>query len=240
MKRSNIDISFIIIVIILAYSSIQNGAFSDPKEWVISKVMLLPAIIIGLSMHEFAHAAVAYRLGDNTPKFQGRVTINPLAHIDWIGLLALFFCGFGWGKPVQINPYNFRHIRRDELLVALAGVVMNLLVAFVFALVTKVLFMTAGSTWLMESTLGSGILTILTYIVQINIILMMFNLIPCPPLDGFNIIAQIFNFGQTETYWRIYRIGNWLLIALIVFGIVNYILSPCVAFFMDIFWAIAL
>lgn len=240
MRKSNIDISFIIIVIVLAYSSIQNGAFSDPKTWVISKVMLLPAIIIGLSMHEFAHAAVAYRLGDNTPKFQGRVTINPLAHIDWIGLLALFFCGFGWGKPVQINPYNFKHVRRDELLVALAGVVMNLLVAFAFALVTKVIALAAGTTWLMESTLGSGILTILTYIVQINIILMMFNLIPCPPLDGFNIIAQIFNFGQTETYWRIYRVGNWLLIALIVFGIVNYILSPCIAFFMDIFWAIVL
>ena len=125
MRRGNIDITFIIIIVLLAGSSLRSG-MADPKQWLMEKLLLLPGIIIGLSLHEFGHAVVAYKLGDNTPKLQGRVTINPMAHIDWMGLAALFFCGFGWGQPVQINPYNFKHRRRDELFVSLAGVVMNL------------------------------------------------------------------------------------------------------------------
>lgn len=137
MRRNNLDISFIVIIAVLAFSSIRSGEFSDPREWLLDKLLLVPAIIIGLSMHEFAHGLVAYKLGDNTPKIQGRVTINPIAHIDWMGLAALFFCGFGWGQPVQINPYNFKNRRRDELFVALAGVVMNLLMAALFTLVDR-------------------------------------------------------------------------------------------------------
>ena len=240
MRRNNIDITFIILVVLLAGNSIRSGAFSDPREWILDKILLLPAIVIGLSMHEFAHAAVAYKLGDNTPKLQGRVTINPMAHIDWVGLVALFFCGFGWGQPVQINPYNFKNRRRDELLVAVAGVAMNLVIAALFTVVAKLVFVATGPAWLSGTTLGSGILKILIYIVQINIVLMIFNLIPVPPLDGFNIIANIFGFAQTETYWRIYRYGNWILVAIIIFGVTGYVISPCVQFFMSIFWNIML
>ena len=240
MRRNNIDITFIILVLLLAGNSIRSGAFSDPREWILDKILLLPAIVIGLSMHEFAHAAVAYKLGDNTPKLQGRVTINPMAHIDWVGLVALFFCGFGWGQPVQINPYNFKKRRRDELLVAVAGVAMNLVIAALFTVVAKLVFVATGPAWLSGTTLGSGILKILIYIVQINIVLMIFNLIPVPPLDGFNIIANIFGFAQTETYWRIYRYGNWILVAIIIFGVTGYVISPCVQFFMSIFWNIML
>ena len=240
MRRNNIDITFIILVLLLAGNSIRSGAFSDPREWILDKILLLPAIVIGLSMHEFAHAAVAYRLGDNTPKLQGRVTINPMAHIDWVGLVALFFCGFGWGQPVQINPYNFKKRRRDELLVAVAGVAMNLVIAALFTVVAKLVLMATGPAWLSGTTLGSGIWEILIYIVQINIVLMIFNLIPVPPLDGFNIIANIFGFAQTETYWRIYRYGNWILVAIIIFGVTGYVISPCVQFFMNIFWNIML
>ena len=238
MRRNNIDITFIILVVLLAGNSIRSGAFSDPREWILDKILLLPAIVIGLSMHEFAHAAVAYKLGDNTPKLQGRVTINPMAHIDWVGLVALFFCGFGWGQPVQINPYNFKNRRRDELLVAVAGVAMNLVIAALFTVVAKLVFVATGPAWLSGTTLGSGILKILIDIVQINIVLMIFNLIPVPPLDGFNIIANIFGFAQTETYWRIYRYGNWILVAIIIFGVTGYVISPCVQFFMSIFWNI--
>lgn len=235
LRKNNIDITFIVIIAVLAFSSLRSGEFSDPKAWLMDKILLIPAIVIGLSFHEFAHAFTAYRLGDNTPKLQGRVTINPAAHIDWMGLVALFFCGFGWGQPVQINPYNFRHMRRDELLVGLAGVAMNLAVAIVFTLVTKAAVLAAGG-WLAETTIGTGVLTMLVYIVQTNLVLMIFNLIPCPPLDGFNIIAQIFGFGQTETYWTIYRYGSWILVAIIIFGITGMVISPCVGFFMNIFW----
>lgn len=233
MRRNNIDISFIVIILILASMSIREGAFSNPMDWLMDKVLIVPGIIIGLTFHEFAHAFVAHKCGDQTPLLQGRVTLNPMAHIDWMGLAALFFVGFGWGQPVQIDPYQFRHRRRDEFLVAIAGVAMNLLLAIVFTFVAKGVLAIAG--WGTLSTgFGNGIWMMLLYIIQINLVLMIFNLIPVPPLDGFNIIAQIFNFGQKEIYWQIYRYGNWILVALIVFGVTGMILSPCVSFLFNL------
>ena len=218
---------------ILALSAFRHGDFADPMDWLMSKLRMLPGIIIGLAFHEFAHAKVAYKLGDPTPKMQGRVTINPLAHIDPVGLAALLFVGFGWGVPVQINPSNFRHRRRDELMVALAGVTMNLIIAIVFAIIAKVLYMTAGAVFL-SSGVGSRLWFMIMYVIQINLVLMIFNLIPCPPLDGFSIISEIFNIKHTEFYWTLYRYGNWILIALIIFGITGMIISPCVQFFMSV------
>ena len=233
MRRNNIDISFIVIILILASMSIREGALSNPMDWLMDKVLIVPGIIIGLTFHEFAHAFVAHKCGDQTPLLQGRVTLNPMAHIDWMGLAALFFVGFGWGQPVQIDPYQFRHRRRDEFLVSIAGVAMNLLLAIVFAFVAKGVLAIAG--WGTLSTgFGNGIWMMLLYIIQINLVLMIFNLIPVPPLDGFNIIAQIFNFGQKEIYWQIYRYGNWILVALIVFGVTGMILSPCVSFLFNL------
>ena len=236
MKRSNIDITFIVIIVILAMSSLRSGGFSDPMQWLMDKLLLLPGIVIGLSFHEFGHAVVAYKLGDNTPKLQGRVTLNPMAHIDWMGLAALFFCGFGWGQPVQINPFNFKHRRRDELLVALAGVVMNLLLAVVFTIIAKIFLVAAGGTAFINTTVATGIWQIILYALQINLVLMIFNLIPCPPLDGFNIIANIFGFGGSEMYWNIYRYGSWILVLIIVFGVTGMVISPCVQFLMNIAW----
>ena len=228
MRRGNIDISFIIIIILLAGSSFREGLTSDPQGWILSKILIVPGIIIGLTFHEFAHAFVADRLGDDTPRLQGRVTLNPMAHIDWMGLAALFFVGFGWGQPVQINPYNFKNRRRDEFLVSIAGVVMNLLLAVVFTFVVKILLV-AGLSW-STGGFGDSLWECLLYIIQINLVLMIFNLIPVPPLDGFNIIAQIFNFGQKEIYWKLYQYGNWLLVILIITGITGMIISPCVNF----------
>ncbi len=236
MRKSNIDITLIVIVVILAMSSLRSGGYSNPMEWLTTKMLLLPGIIIGLSFHEFGHAVVAYKLGDNTPKLQGRVTLNPLAHIDWMGLAALFFCGFGWGQPVQINPYNFKHRRRDELFVALAGVVMNLLLAAAFTVIAKIIVMAGGYGWTMNSTLGMGIWEIVLYAMQINLVLMIFNLIPCPPLDGFNIIANVFGFGGSETYWRIYRYGSWILVLIIITGVTSMIITPCIEFFFKLAW----
>ena len=231
--RRNFDITFVILIVILALSAFRHGDFADPMDWLMSELMMLPGIIIGLAFHEFAHAKVAYKLGDPTPKMQGRVTINPLAHIDPVGLAALLFFGFGWGVPVQINPSNFRHRRRDELMVALAGVTMNLIIAIVFAIIAKVLYMTAGAVFL-SSGVGSILWFMIMYVIQINLVLMIFNLIPCPPLDGFSIISEICNIKHTEFYWTLYRYGNWILIALIIFGITGMIISPCVQFFMSV------
>ncbi|MEG0156762.1 MAG: site-2 protease family protein [Anaerovoracaceae bacterium] len=124
---------------IMLFMSMRGNALGSPMDWLMSKMYILPGVIIGLSFHEFAHAFVAYKLGDSTPKLQGRVTINPMAHVDPVGLLALFFVGFGWGNPVEINPRNFNKPRRDEILVSLAGVTMNLILAIVFTIILKIL-----------------------------------------------------------------------------------------------------
>ena len=227
--RRNWDLSMILIVIILAFSSFRRGAFSTPMEWIMQELMMLPAIIIGLSFHEYAHARVAYKLGDPTPKMQGRVSINPMAHIDWIGFAALIFVGFGWGRPVEINPSNFRNRRKGELMVALAGVVMNLIIAVLFAVVAKILLMVAGYSFL-SAGFGSILWTMIQNVIWINLVLMIFNLIPCPPLDGFSVVTELFNIKHTELYWKIYQYGNWILIALIVFRITDMILDPCLNF----------
>lgn len=228
--RRNFDLSFLLLIAVLAYSSFRGGAFSDPMGWLMNILTMLPAIIIGLAFHEYAHALVAFKLGDPTPKMQGRVTINPLSHVDPLGLAALIFCGFGWGVPVEINPSNFKNRRRDELLVSLAGVVMNLIVAIVFAIVAKILLLTLGEAFLSFNSFGSVLWTMIMYVIQINLVLMIFNLIPCPPLDGFSIISEVFNIKHTEAYWTLYRYGNWILVALIIFGITGRVISPCVHF----------
>ena len=113
--RRNYDFTLILFVVILAANSLRNGAFSDPLDWLMDVLMTLPAIIIGLSFHEYAHAVVSYKLGDPTPKLQGRGTINPMAHVDPVGFAALIFAGFGWGVPVEVNPTYYANRRKGEL-----------------------------------------------------------------------------------------------------------------------------
>ena len=226
--RRNYDFTLILLVLILAMNSIRGGAFSNPMDWLMDVLMTLPAIIIGLSFHEYAHALVSYKLGDPTPKMQGRVTINPMAHVDPVGLAALIFCGFGWGVPVEINPVNYANRRKGEFMVAIAGVTMNLIIAIIFAIIAKVLILTLG-VGVLSVSWGSVLWTMIMYVIQINLVLMIFNLIPCPPLDGFTIISEIFNLRGTDIYWTLCRYGNWILIALIIFGGTSRIISPAVS-----------
>ncbi len=192
---------------------------------------MLPGIIIGLSFHEFAHAWVSDRLGDPTPRRQGRVTINPLAHIDWVGFLALLLVGFGWGKPVQIDPGYYKHRRRDEFLVGIAGVTMNLLIAIVFSIPARAMVrMYSGAA----SDLVYNIYLIIFYVISINVVLMIFNLIPCPPLDGWGILTQIFRLDRYSWWYTVYQYGTWILLALIVFNVTDLILSPLVSMIMGI------
>ncbi len=236
MRNFNINTSWMVLIAILLLFTLRDVGTADTGNiftWFCDKLIILPGIVIGLSFHEFSHAWVAYKLGDNTPKLQGRVTINPLAHIDWLGFAALFLCGFGWGKPVQINQFNFENRRRDELFVALAGVLMNLILAAVFTIILKIVVGTVGS-YALASNMGQVIFYMLVYTIQINLVLMVFNLIPVPPLDGFNIIAQIGGFGQSELYWRIYRYGSWILVAIIIFGITGKVIAPIVNALMSV------
>lgn len=200
-------------------------------EWVMDKVYILPGIIIGLAFHEFAHAFVADRLGDNTPRLQGRVTVNPISHIDPIGMIALLFVGFGWGVPVEINSGNFKKPRRDELLVSLSGVVMNLILAIIFTLILKVYLMFVGYN---AGEMGIVVGDIIFYIIYINLILMVFNLLPIPPLDGFNILTELFNLKKYSWWYEIYDKGFIILMIFIVFGFTSKILTPTIEFLWSI------
>lgn len=224
--RMNMNRNTAVILVLLGLAVLGAAMRSNLAEWFMSRLLILPGIIIGLSFHEFAHAYAAVKLGDTTPRFQGRVTINPMSHVDPIGFLCLLLVGFGWGVPVQINPRSFKNPRRDEFIVSIAGVVMNFIIAVVFVGIFRLLF--AISPAFLYGNLGSVITEIVADTIQINLVLMVFNLIPIPPLDGFGIITQIFNLRNTKIYWTLYQYGQLILILMIVFNITDLIITPLV------------
>ncbi|MGI6765246.1 MAG: site-2 protease family protein [Anaerovoracaceae bacterium] len=227
MRRFLSNPMILVLIMLMAFNAVTSGRYANPMDWIMRTLIILPGIILGLSFHEFAHAWVANRCGDPTPKYHNRITINPAAHIDPLGFLALIFIGFGWGRPVVINPNNFRKPRRDELLVSLAGVTMNLILAFLFVGAIRLLYEFALG--FMLSDLGMILQDILIWVVHINIVLMVFNLLPIPPLDGFNVLTQIFNLRNTEFYYRVYDKGFLILMILIVFNVTGRILTPAVS-----------
>lgn len=200
-------------------------------QTILTKLLMLPGIILGLSLHEFAHAWMSDRLGDPTPRRQGRLTVNPVAHIDPLGFVALLLVGFGWGKPVMIDPSYYRNRRRDEFLVAIAGVTMNLILAVILSFPAKALMNMYYNT---GSPLVENIFYIVYYAVSINVCLMVFNLIPCPPLDGWNIVTQIFRLDRYRWWYKVYQYGQWILILLIVANITDLILMPGVTAIMHL------
>jgi len=202
------------------------------EQIIINKLLYLPGIIIALTFHEFAHAKAANLLGDPTPKQQGRVTLNPIAHIDIIGFIALMLVGFGWGKPVQINGNYFKHFKRDEIIVSLSGVTMNLLLAIIFAGVLKIMDITAYD-FFANNVIGSYITTMVSGIVWINIVLMVFNIMPIPPLDGFTVIAELAHLREKGIYRQVYDKGPIILLLLIFFHITDKVIGPLANFFMD-------
>ena len=199
---------------------------------ILTKILTLPGIIVGLSFHEFAHAWVSDRVGDPTPRRQGRVTLNPLAHIDWIGFLMLLVVGFGWGKPVQIDPGYYKHRRRDEFLVSIAGVTMNLILAILFAIPARFMLNKYASGG--ASSFIQDLYLMIFYTVSINLVLMIFNLIPCPPLDGWGIVTQLFGLEKYSWWYKVYQYGTYILLALIIFNVTDLIITPAVTFLLHV------
>ena len=151
-------------------------------------VLSIPAILIAFTFHEYAHAFVADRLGDKTPKFQGRLTLNPIAHIDPIGFLMILILGFGWAKPVETNPSVYKHYYKDDLKVSIAGPLANLVIGFVFAFITVIL----SKILVVNSALITVIITIFNITSVLNCMLCILNLIPIPGFDGFHILRDLF------------------------------------------------
>lgn len=166
--------------------------FLNLNDTIILKVLLIPAILIGLTVHEFAHAFVADRLGDKTPKFQGRLTLNPFVHIDLVGFAMILLIGFGWAKPVETNPSAYKRRYKDDIKVSVAGVSANFITALIFAFLTVILLKLGFVSLDNYSTLPGILGNILSMIVSINCMLCVFNLIPIPGIDGFNILRDLF------------------------------------------------
>lgn len=227
----NVNPAILIILVVLVGNNILNSTMSL-GDWLYTKLLMLPGIVIGLTFHEAAHGYVSYWLGDPTPKLQGRLSLNPAKHIDPIGFIALFIAGFGWGEPVQINPAYYKHRRRDEFLVAIAGVVTNFLIALLSSFIIKGLLDVMSYEFYMG--VGEIIVDIFLYMFMINIVLMVFNLLPVPPLDGFGILTQIFNLQKYSWYWKLYNNGFAILMLLIIFNITDKIITPCYGFFFNL------
>ena len=184
----------------------------------------IAGLVFGITIHEFSHALVAYRLGDPTAKLAGRLNLNPASHLDPIGTIALLVVGMGWGKPTPFDPFNLRNIKRDSALISVAGALSNFLFASIMATPYLVAYYTGN---LNQSVIG--IYQILAIAIWINLILGVFNLIPVSPLDGFKVLAGLlprdwyYDFIQTERY------GIFILILLLFTGVVGRILFPIVS-----------
>lgn len=170
---------------------------------------IIPAAIIGLTVHEFSHAYTASLLGDNTAKEQGRTTLNPLKHIDWFGFLLIIVAGFGWAKPVSFNPQNLKRRHRDEILISLAGPFSNLLLAILFLILARSIYNLNYSY-----SIDAG--NILALWAIINLGLFIFNLIPLPPLDGSHIYLTYLSSYNPQLMLQFYKYGTMALFGIII------------------------
>lgn len=203
--------------------------FSNPFIF----VAIAGALLIAITVHEFAHAYMAERLGDPTPRIQKRLTLNPLAHLDPLGTLMILIVGFGWGKPVQFDPYNLENPKKDAAFISLAGPVTNIILAIALSLVLRL----AYSAVIPGSVLLNGILQPVIYL---NIVLALFNLIPIHPLDGGKILVGLLpdkDAIEVDSFLRRYGIFILLLMLLPIYGgvaPVSYFLSPVINFILKI------
>lgn len=187
---------------------------------------------MALTFHEFAHGFVAYSLGDPTAKIAGRLTLNPIKHLDPIGTLAFFFIKIGWAKPVPVNPNYFRNPRKDMLWVALAGPLTNLTLAVISAVLAKTIWFIASL--LTYSTLLEAVVVPLNAMliasVWINLVLCIFNFLPIPPLDGSKILAGLLPDNLARTYMKFEKYGFVLVLLLAFTGVLSKIILPVIGF----------
>ena len=193
-----------------------------------SLLISVPGVLIAITFHEFAHAFVADKLGDDTARREGRLSLNPLDHLDPIGTVLLLFAGFGWGKPVHVNPRNYTRkisMEKGEALVSIAGPVMNLLLAIIFAIIYYGIYKLADSSFLL-STIGGILMKIIASTVSINVGLGLFNLIPLPPLDGSKVIMPFLPFNAKQWFINNEQIFYIVFVVLWITGLTSYIISP--------------
>ncbi len=180
---------------------------------------MIPAILLSLSCHEWAHAFAAYKCGDPTARNLGRMTVNPLKHIDPLGFIMLLLVGFGWAKPVPVNIRNTKNPRRDDLIISLAGILMNIFLLFVFTGIYLAI-------WLIPDLYNEMLLNFVVPFLSVNAVLAIFNLLPIPPLDGYRVVESLLiKVVGPKPFLFIQRYGTVILIVALVasnrFGIIG-------------------
>ncbi len=212
------------IIVLLAIGKYWNNTGE-----LLNLLLTLPAVLIAITFHEFAHAFAADKLGDDTPRRQGRLTLNPFAHLDPVGSLLLIFAGFGWGKPVEINPRNFnrdKSMTASEAIVAIAGPAMNLILAVLFTFIYFAIVKIAPAFCITQ--VGLVILTLIQMTIIINIGLGVFNLIPLPPLDGSKVLKLFLPVNVRDWFERNFRIFYIIFVVLWITDIASIIISPVI------------
>jgi len=211
--------------------------FNNPLGFIFWAV----ALVVAITIHEFAHAYAAERLGDPTPRLMGRLTLNPLAHLDPLGTLMLLIARFGWGKPVQFDPFNLRNPRRDSAIISLAGPVSNLILALICSVLLNILF---RSSFILINNWFIGLLVylfigLLKPLIMLNVVLAIFNLVPIHPLDGFKIVGGILPAQYAKQWYELEPYGMIFLLFLIfpIFGgtsPISNIISPIINFILNV------
>ncbi len=184
-------------------------------------LLLIPVLVVSLTFHEFAHSLMAYWLGDTTAKYDGRLSLNPLKHIDPIGFLMLIFFRFGWAKPVGVDPRNFRDPKKDMAFTAVAGPLANLLLAFIAIVLWNVI----RRFWPMVLFGNAWVRPLFELMVQYNCVLAVFNMIPIPPLDGSKLLYAVL---PDRIVWQIMRVeqyGFMVLMFLVMTGVISPVIS---------------
>jgi Zn-dependent protease len=202
------------------------------NESISQLIIMVPPLLLALTVHEFAHGYVAFRLGDPTASVLGRLTLNPLKHLDPLGTIAFFVFHFGWAKPVPVNPAYFKNPQKDMLWVALAGPATNFALAVISALMAKIIWLFAQL--MPYSLVGEAILvplnSTLIASVWINLVLCIFNFLPIPPLDGSRIVAGLLPPELARSYASFEKYGFILVILLAVTGVLSKLIIPLIKF----------
>ncbi len=214
----------IVVGVILALWLVSVGT-----DGLLSLLLTIPGVLIALTFHEFAHAYAADKLGDDTARIQGRLNLNPLSHIDPVGFVFLIVAGFGWGKPVQIDPRNFNgkySISKAEAIVSAAGPIMNFILAFVFVIIYYVLFGVTDILSGLSLQWQQIIYYVIMYTISVNIGLGVFNLIPLPPLDGSKILMHFLPYNAKQWFYNNQQIFYIIFVVIWISGLSSVILNP--------------
>lgn len=229
MFNFSFDKRIIYIIIAIMVLSTVAQYINNPGA-LFALLVSVPGVLLAITFHEFAHGYAAYKLGDNTAKNEGRLSLNPLDHLDPIGTLMLLFAGFGWGKPVHVNPSNYTRkisMEKGEAIVSVAGPLTNIVLAFLLALVYQALIKFASVEFLV-STVGNIIKLIIAAAISINIGLGVFNLIPLPPLDGSKIIMPFLPYNAKQWFRNNEQIFYIIFVVIWITGIASIIISPAI------------